>query len=208
MNPRPRHRKQGRYGFDLSSPEPPQSGHISLGCLPKGTKPVPPHTVQVSLLMAPVPPQCAHSTYGDEMRTVPLPLQTQQAESQDIMPKGSVRLPLQKLQVTSSNCTSIGPGPDNWFVMIGSFMLVLDNVQRFEKALFNLDVQDGATSETFDLALVLAIDTIIQVNVVSATETFQLHLSFSFPAEAGFSRCLALCTQYSRKLPPRPFPYS
>lgn len=204
MNPRPRHRKQGRYGFDLSSPEPPQSGHISLGGLPKGTKPVPPHTVQVSLLMAPVPPQCAHVMYGDETRTVPLPLQTQQVESQDIMPKGSVRLPLQKLQGTSSNCTSILP--DNWFAMIGFLHFVLVDVERFEIALFNLDRQDRATSETFDLALVVIIEIIIEVNVVSAAETFHLHLSFSFPPEAGFSSCLALCTQYSRKHPHCPFP--
>jgi len=119
MNPRPRHRKQGRYGFDLSSPEPPQSRHVSLGRLPKGTKPVPPHTVQVSLLMVPVPPQCTQAMYGDETRTVPFPLQTQQVDSQDITPKGSVRLPLQKLQVTSSDCTSI---PNNWFAMVAHLL--------------------------------------------------------------------------------------
>lgn len=104
MKPRPRHRKQAKYGFALSSPDPLQSGHRELLPLFKGTKPFPEQQVQVRVLIAPVPQQWAHALFGNCTKTLPLPPQTQQLESQDITPKGSLPLPRQKRQVFCSTC--------------------------------------------------------------------------------------------------------
>jgi hypothetical protein len=93
-------------GAPASSPVPRHSGHQVAGPTGSGRNPRPPHTVQVKVLMAPVPPQWAQGREGARTRTTPRPPQTQQAESQDMMPKGSLPRPPQKEQTTSLNSTT------------------------------------------------------------------------------------------------------
>lgn len=102
IQPWPWHFKHDIADAEKSSPVPRHSGHTAVSFGRNGTSPFPPQTVQVSLLIAPVPRQCAHFSCGPHTRVVPLPLQTQQVESHDMMPKISVPVPWQKAQGTST----------------------------------------------------------------------------------------------------------
>ena len=106
-HPRPRHFRHAIAGAEASSPVPWHCGHTTVGPAGKGTSPFPPQTVQVSLLMAPVPWQCAQRACGACTCTMPLPLQTQQVESQDMIPNGSLPLPWQKAQETAAPSDSL-----------------------------------------------------------------------------------------------------
>ncbi|OGK88826.1 MAG: hypothetical protein A2X50_11855 [Candidatus Rokubacteria bacterium GWF2_70_14] len=64
--------------------------------------------MQVSVLIAPVPSQCAQRVYGAGVATVLRPPQMQQVEREDMMSNGSVPLPRQKAQTT---CSSRGVFP-------------------------------------------------------------------------------------------------
>lgn len=93
-------------GAEPSSPEPPHAEQHIRGSPVTGMTPLPRQTVQVSVLIAPVPRQCAQRARGVETITVPRPPQTQQVESEDMMPKGSLPAPRQKAQMIVSICDS------------------------------------------------------------------------------------------------------
>jgi len=107
--PQPRHFKHGIADAEKSSPVPWHSRHTIVAPTGKGTRPFPPQAVQVSLLTAPVPRQCAQRACGPCTCTMPRPLQTQQVENQDMMPKESVPVPWQKAQETSAQSDSFEP---------------------------------------------------------------------------------------------------
>jgi hypothetical protein len=73
-----------------------------VGSEGRGTNPVPMQTVHVKVLIAPVPWQWGHWICGVLTSTRPVPPQMQHLEIQDMIPNGSVPVPLQKEQVTSS----------------------------------------------------------------------------------------------------------
>ena len=90
-------------GAEASSPVPQHSGQLIVGPSIPGTTPLPRQTVQVNVLIAPVPRQCAQGVWGAAAITFPRPPQTQQFEREDMMSNGSFPVPRQKAQTTSAS---------------------------------------------------------------------------------------------------------
>ena len=101
-HPRPRHLRQSMAGAEASSPVPRHTGQTTVGAAGLVTDPLPPQVVQVRVFMAPVPRQCAQAATGEQILTLPPPLQTQQVDTADITSNGSTPFPLQKAQGSST----------------------------------------------------------------------------------------------------------